>query len=106
MYLALRAQGERVPGLLYWMAQRVRTAHEIAQALERGEPVGADQARAADALAGRRPADRRRPPCRSRAAARRAIEELADLELASRGGGAGAASEDTAALRAIQEIAE
>ena len=35
LYLALRAQGERVPGLLYWMAQRVRTAHEIAQALDR-----------------------------------------------------------------------
>jgi DNA polymerase-3 subunit delta len=39
MYLALRAQGERVPGLLYWMAQRVRTAHEIACAVDAGEPV-------------------------------------------------------------------
>ena len=36
---------------------------------------------------------------------RRAIEEIADLELASRGGGAGAASEDTVALLAIQRIA-
>ena len=35
----------------------------------------------------------------------RAIEHLADLELDSRGGGTGAADEDTAALRAIQEIA-
>ena len=38
------------------------------------------------------------------AALRRAIEEIADLELASRGG-AGGGSEDTAALLAIQRIA-
>ena len=38
VYLTLRAQGERVPGLLYFMAQRVRSALEIAQALDRGEP--------------------------------------------------------------------
>src|SRR5437588_10212093 len=36
-YLALRAQGERLSGLIYWMAQRVRTALEVAQALEAGE---------------------------------------------------------------------
>jgi len=35
----------------------------------------------------------------------RLIEELADLELASRGGGAGAAAEDTAALLAITRVA-
>ena len=34
LYLALRAQGERLPGLLYWMSQRLRVAHEIAQAIE------------------------------------------------------------------------
>jgi hypothetical protein len=34
-----------------------------------------------------------------------AVVEVADLELASRGGGPGAASEDTAALLAIQRIA-
>jgi DNA polymerase-3 subunit delta len=104
VYLALRAQGERVPGLLYWMTQRVRAAHEIAEALARGEPVAQIKrglrmpSRAADRLI----ADARR------AGAERlqsAIEQLADLELASRGGGAGATSEDTAALRAIQEIA-
>jgi DNA polymerase III subunit delta len=104
VYLALRAQGERVPGLLYWMTQRVRAAHEIAEALARGEPVTQIKrglrmpSRAADRLI----ADARR------AGAERlqsAIEQLADLELASRGGGAGATSEDTAALRAIQEIA-
>ena len=37
LYLALRAQGERVPGLLYWMTSRLRQAHEVAVALESGE---------------------------------------------------------------------
>jgi DNA polymerase-3 subunit delta len=104
MYVALRAQGERVPGLLYWMAQRIRTAHEVAQAIEDGEPVAQVKrrlrmpSRAADRLlndARQAGADR----------LRRAIEELADLELASRGGASGGASEDTAALVAIQRIA-
>ena len=36
---------------------------------------------------------------------RRALVEIADLELASRGGGSGGAGEDTAALVAIQRIA-
>ena len=35
----------------------------------------------------------------------RTIEELADLELASRGGGSGGAGEDTLALLAIQRVA-
>jgi DNA polymerase-3 subunit delta len=104
IYLALRAQGERVPGLLYWMTQRVRTAHEIAEALERGVPVAQIKrglrmpSRAADRLI----ADARRAGAEQ---LETAIEHLADLELTSRGGGTGATSEDTAALRAIQEIA-
>ena len=32
-YLALRAQGERLPGLIYWLSQRVRVAHDAAAAL-------------------------------------------------------------------------
>lgn len=105
VYLALRAQGERVPGLLYWMAQRLRQAHEIAVALEAGEPPAQIRRRlrmptkAAEQLindARRAGADRLRD----------AIVELADLELASRGGGRkSGAGEDTAALRAIQTIA-
>ena len=105
IYLALRSQGERVPGLIYWMAQRVRTAHEIAEAVESGVPAAQVKrrlrmpARAADRLisdAQRIGAER----------LRRAIEQIADLELDSRGGGrGGAASEDTAALQAIQRIA-
>jgi len=104
-YLALRAQGERVPGLIYWMSQRVRAAHEIAEALEAGEPVAQVKrrlrmpSRAADRLI----ADARRAGVER---LRNAIEEIADLELESRGGGRRAgASEDTAALQAIQRIA-
>ena len=39
LYLELRAQGERLPGLLYWMGQRIRLAHEVAHAIDAGEPV-------------------------------------------------------------------
>ncbi len=103
-YLELREQGERLPGLLYWISQRVRAAHDVASALDAGEPPAQIKrrlrmpSRAADRLI----AD-------ARAAGsdrlRRATCEIADLELASRGGGAGGASEDTAALLAIGRIA-
>jgi DNA polymerase-3 subunit delta len=104
IYLTLRAQGERVPGLLYWMAQRVRLAHDVAQALEAGEPPAQLKrklrmpSRAADRLI----ADARRNGAEN---LRAALEQIADLELASRGGGSAAVSEDTAALRAIETIA-
>ncbi len=102
LYLSLRAQGERLPGLLYWMTQRVRLAHEAAQRMEAGEspaqvrrslrmPPKAAEAFLADV--------RRSDPERLR----RAIERLADLELESRG--ATALDEDTAALRAIEGVA-
>ena len=86
------------------MAQRVRTAHEIAMALEAGAPAAQIKrtlrmpSRAADRLM----AEARRTGAEQ---LRQALEEIADLELGSRGGGSGAASEDTAALRAIQRIA-
>ncbi|MBV9607761.1 MAG: DNA polymerase III subunit delta [Solirubrobacterales bacterium] len=104
LYLTLRSQGERLSGLLYWMSQRVRTAHEIATALEAGEPTAQIKRRlrmpskAADRLiadAGRTGAEN----------LQRTIEQLAELELASRGGGSGGAGEDTVALRAIRQIA-
>jgi DNA polymerase-3 subunit delta len=103
-YLALRAQGERVPGLLFWLSQRLREANAIAEALERGESAAQIKrglrmpSRAADSLiaAARRTGVER---------LRRAIEEVADLELASRGGGSGGVGEDTAALLAIDRIA-
>jgi DNA polymerase-3 subunit delta len=103
LYLTLRSQGERLPGLLYWMSTRVRTAHEVAVAVEAGEPAAQVKrrlrmpSRAADRLiadATRMGAER----------LERMIEELADLELASRGGGKGGAGEDTSAVLAIQRV--
>jgi DNA polymerase-3 subunit delta len=104
VYLALRAQGERVSGLIYWMAQRLRDALEVAQALEAGAPAAQVKrtlrmpSRAADRLI----SDASGAGVQR---LRRALEEIADLEHESRGGGSGGASEDTAALRAIQRIA-
>ena len=104
-YLTLRSQGERLSGLLYWMSQRVRTAHEIACALEAGESAAQIKrklrmpSKAADRLI----ADANRSGSER---LQRTIEELAELELASRGGGSGAAGEDTAALLAIQRVAD
>jgi DNA polymerase III subunit delta len=104
-YLALRAQGERVPGLLYWMGQRLRLAHQAAAALDRGEAAAQVKRglrmppRAADQLIN----DAQRLGSET---LRGAIEQIADLELASRGGGGkGGVGEDTAALLAIQRIA-
>jgi DNA polymerase III subunit delta len=105
LYLTLRSQGERLPGLLYWMTQRVRTAHEIATALEGGEPASQIKRRlrmpskAADRLI----ADAGRSGTGS---LQLTIEQLAELEFASRGGGGkGGAGEDTVALLAIQRVA-
>jgi DNA polymerase III subunit delta len=103
-YLALRDQGERLTGLLYWISQRVRLAHEVAAALDSGEPPAQIKrrlrmpSRAADRLI----ADARRTGTQR---LRQAIVEVAELELASRGGGRGGAAEDTAALTAIGRIA-
>jgi DNA polymerase-3 subunit delta len=103
-YLALRVQGERVSGLVYWISQRVRLAHDVACALDAGEP----QAQVKRRL--RMPsvaADRLMSDARATGpeALRRAICEVAELELASRGGGGGALGEDTAALLTITRIA-
>jgi DNA polymerase III subunit delta len=103
-YLALREHGERLPGLLYWISQRLRLAHEVATAVEAGQPPAQIKrklrmpSRAADRLI----ADARRAGAdRLRAA----VCEIADLELASRGGGRGGAGEDTEALLSITRIA-
>lgn len=104
LYLALRVQGERVPGLIYWMAQRLRQAADIAARLQEGEAVAQIKrslrmpSRAADRLI----ADARKAGVDR---LRRALEQLADLELSSRGGGAGVWSEDTAMVLALQRIA-
>jgi DNA polymerase-3 subunit delta len=100
-YLELRAQGERLPGLMYWMTTRMRQALEVATRLDAGE-APADIRRtlrmppkAADRFIN----DVRRADVVS---LRRALRRLADLELASRGGTA--CDEDTDALRAILAI--
>lgn len=111
-YLRLRAQGERLSGLLYLMAGRVREGLAIALRLQAGEPVAEVKrglrmpARAAERFV----ADvSRTDPDRLRAA----LGTLADLELDSRGGAPLQASrtrlaslgEDTLAQRAIEAVA-
>ena len=101
-YLELRAAGERLPGLLYWMTTRVRLAHEVVARLEAGESEAQVRKslrmppKAASAFL----ADAQRSDVRR---LRRALERLAELEVATRGGGT--LAEDTAALRAIAAIA-
>ncbi len=110
-YLRVRRQGERLAGLTYLMAQRVREALAIALRLQAGESV-------ADVRRGLRMPPRaaerfvadvaRADPDRLR----KALGVLADMELDSRGGAAIAASrspyamldEDTIALHAIEAI--
>ncbi len=101
--LQMRAQGERLPGLIYWMSSRVRQAHQIARDLDRG----VSQAHVKSGL--RMPpsaADKLIADAKRIGAERleRAICLIADLELASRGGGNGGAHEDTRALITICEI--
>jgi DNA polymerase-3 subunit delta len=102
--LELRAQGERLPGLLYGMVRRLRDALAIAEALAAGQP----QAQVRKGL--RMPsfaADRLIADVSKRDVEtfRRALELMADLELESRGGGAAALSEETAAVRTVIAIA-
>ena len=102
-YLSLRAQGERLPGLVFWVSSRLREAHRVAVALQRGDsPAQIKRTlrmppRAADQLL----ADARRAGVEP---LRAAIERIADLELASRGGGSSGSSEDTEALLATLAI--
>ncbi len=110
-YMRLREQGERLSGLIYLMAQRLRDALAISLRLQAGESEAAAKrglrmpARAAERFV----ADvARSSPERLRAA----LAALADLELDSRGGAVIAADrtplaslgEDTVALRAIETI--
>jgi DNA polymerase-3 subunit delta len=98
--LELREQGERVPGLLYGMARRLRDALSIAEALAAGQPPAQIKRglRMPSFAADRLIADVAK---RDVEAYRRALELIADLEVESRGGGGGVLSEDTAAVRAV-----
>jgi DNA polymerase-3 subunit delta len=110
-YLRLRQQGERLSGLIYLMAQRLRDALAISLRLQKGDSVAEVKrglrmpARAAERFV----ADvARTDPERLRAA----LGVLADLELNSRGGAPLLASrtplapmsEDTLALSAIEAV--
>lgn len=99
----LRGQGERVSALMYAIVRRVRDAHEVAMSLAAGESPARIKSRlrmppfAADRLI----ADVRRRDVDS---FRRALEQLADLEVQSRGGPGAALGEDTAAIRVVAAI--
>jgi DNA polymerase-3 subunit delta len=102
-YLELREQGERLTGLQYQMASRIRQALEVAERLEAGESPGQVRKglRMPPKAADRFIADVQRT---DRDALRAAVQRLADLERDSRGGSAAEQSEDTAAIRAILAI--
>jgi DNA polymerase-3 subunit delta len=103
LLLELRQQGERLPSLQYQIVRRVREALTIAEGLAAGKPAAQVRKtlRMPSFAADRLIADvsKREPE-----AYRRALELLADLEVATRGGigmNSGALSEDTAAVRAV-----
>jgi DNA polymerase III subunit delta len=111
-YLRLRQQGERLSGLTYLMAQRLRDAVAVAARLQAGESV-------AEVKRGLRMPARAAERFVSDVAnsdierLRSALAALADLELDTRGGAPLTGSrtaltglgEDTLALRAIEAIA-
>ncbi|MDX6670871.1 MAG: polymerase subunit delta [Solirubrobacteraceae bacterium] len=102
LYLELRAQGERLTGLLFQMARRVREALDVAERLEQGESAAQVRRglRMPPKAAERFIADVQRT---DRDALRRALEHLADLELDSRQMREG--PQDTAALRTLLRVA-
>jgi DNA polymerase-3 subunit delta len=101
-FVQLRGQGESLARLVPLIARRIRDALQIAERLEAGESSGQIKA---SLKMGSWQADRRMAEARSADvdSLRRALEILADLELASRGGEE--LEDDTVALRAIDAIA-
>jgi DNA polymerase III subunit delta len=101
-FLELRAQGESLQRLIPLMARRIRDVLAIAVRLEAGEsPAQVKASLKTPSWA----ADRRIKEARATDvdALQRALEELAELELASRGNTE--LDEDTAALQAIEAMA-
>jgi DNA polymerase III subunit delta len=101
-FLELRAQGESIARLVPLMARRVRDVLAIAVRLESGE----SPAQIKESIRGKPwQTEQRIKQARATDAdhLRRALEALADLEIASRGGSE--LDDDTAALRAIAAIA-
>jgi DNA polymerase-3 subunit delta len=100
--LELRTQGERLPGMTYTIARKLREALAVAEALAAGQsPAQAKKAlRMSPRQASKLLADVER---RDADAFRRALAALADFELESRGGagGRGGLDEETSALKAV-----
>jgi DNA polymerase-3 subunit delta len=98
--LELRAQGERLPGMIFRMAGRLREALAVAEQLAAGRPASdvKRSLRMPPKAAEKFVADVGR---RDVEAFRRALVRVADLELESRGGTELPLSEDTAAVRAV-----
>jgi len=101
-YLALRAQGEGLPRLVPLMARRLRDVLAVAERLEAGQSPA--EVKSSLKLSGWL-AERRIKEARATEAAalRRALEALAELELAARG--QSELNEDTLAIRTIGRIA-
>jgi DNA polymerase III subunit delta len=101
IYLALRAQGERVESLSYWVTRRLRDALGVARRLEAGAAPASlrGELRMPPRAASVFIADVARTDV---GALTRAIAALADLELDTRGGSA--LDADTLALRTIATI--
>ena len=101
-FVELRAQGESLARLVPLMARRLRDVLAVAERLEAGESPAQVRSslRMGSWQADRRLAEARRSDVDT---LRRALEALADLEVASRGGDV--LEEDTMALRAIDAIA-
>ncbi|HZV75069.1 MAG TPA: DNA polymerase III subunit delta [Conexibacter sp.] len=103
-YLELRDQGERLAGLLFTIARRLRDALEVATRLAAGESAAQVRRglRMPPRAAERFVADVQRSDVTG---LRDALAIVADLELASRGGSRGGLDEDTLAIEAIARIA-
>jgi len=103
-WLELRDQGERLPGLLYVVLRRLRDALAVAVRLDAGEAPAAVRRglRMPPKAAERFLADVQKTDADR---LRRAIAALADLELASRGGGPGVLAEDTRTVELIGALA-
>jgi len=98
--LELRAQGERLPGLIWNVAKRLREANDIATRLNAGQsPAQVRKGLRMPTKAAERLIDD--VSRRDKEGLRAALAALADLERDSRGGGA--LSEDTAAVLAVTE---
>lgn len=102
LLVELRSQGERVEGLIFGIARRLRDALAVAARLEAGEAEAQVKRslRMPPRAAAGFVADVRRS---DRATLREALDSLAQLELDSRG--TGALETDTAAVRTIVSIA-